>query len=235
MIGIYKITNLQTGMCYIGATVNVHARWAQHKSNAANPTCKEYEKPLYIAMREYGIDNFSFEVLQECEIDELQTLEQYWIALYNTVRTGYNQTPGGVGARVVNANDGHPNHKLTTQDVVAIRTAYNNHERKCDVYQQYADRINRTGFHKIWNGATWPTIMPEVYTEENAEFHKHNTANTGSRNGRAVLTECDVRMIRQRKKNGESALDVYRDYTGQITFGSFKNVWGYHNWKNVIV
>ena len=31
--------------------------------------------------------------------------------------------------------------------------------------------------------------MPEVYTEENKEFHKHNTANSGSQNGRSKLTE----------------------------------------------
>ena len=37
--------------------------------------------------------------------------------------------------------------------------------------------------------------MPEVYTPENKEFHKHNTGQKGSSNGRSLLTEEDVRKI----------------------------------------
>ncbi|MBR4984030.1 MAG: hypothetical protein IKY94_15975 [Lachnospiraceae bacterium] len=51
--------------------------------------------------------------------------------------------------------------------------------------------------------------MPEVYTEENKNFHKNNTGNTGSSNGRSKLTEEDVRNIRLRKKNGEESSIVY--------------------------
>ena len=77
--------------------------------------------------------------------------------------------------------------------------------------------------------------MPEVYTEENKEFHKHNTANNGSKNGRSRLTEEDVQTIRLRRKNGEKLLDVYQDYADKLTYGSFTNVWTYQNWKNIIV
>ena len=31
--------------------------------------------------------------------------------------------------------------------------------------------------------------MPEVYTEENKNYHLHDTSNKGSYNGRAKLTE----------------------------------------------
>lgn len=51
--------------------------------------------------------------------------------------------------------------------------------------------------------------MPEVYTEENKNFHKNNTGNAGSSNGRSKLTEEDVRNIRLRKKNGEESSIVY--------------------------
>jgi hypothetical protein len=77
--------------------------------------------------------------------------------------------------------------------------------------------------------------MPEVYTEENKVFHKHNTANTGSNNGRSRLTEDEVRKIRIRRKNGEILSDVYQDYKDKLTYGSFTNVWTYQNWKNIIV
>lgn len=65
--------------------------------------------------------------------------------------------------------------------------------------------------------------MPEVYTEENKQFHLHNTGQKGSENGRSKLTEEDVYAIRLRKKNGETCEQVYEDYkfTG-ITFRSFQ-------------
>ena len=77
--------------------------------------------------------------------------------------------------------------------------------------------------------------MPEVYTEENKEFHKHNTANSGSQNGRSKLTEQEVFNIRTRRKNGEKLSDVYADYSDRMTYKSFSNVWTYQNWKNIIV
>ena len=77
--------------------------------------------------------------------------------------------------------------------------------------------------------------MEEVYTEDIKEFHKHNTANKGSKNGRSRLTEEDVKIIRTRRKNGEILSEVYKDYSDKITYGSFTNVWTYQNWKNIIV
>ena len=77
--------------------------------------------------------------------------------------------------------------------------------------------------------------MPEVYTEENKNFHKHNTSNCGSSNGRSRLNEQEVYEIRIRRKNGEKLMDVYQDYSDKLTYKSFTNVWTYQNWKNIIV
>ena len=78
--------------------------------------------------------------------------------------------------------------------------------------------------------------MPEVYTEENKEFHKNDTGLKGSKNGRAILTEQDVYNIRLRKKQGEHWEKVYEDYryTG-IKKSSFHLTWDNRNWKHVIV
>ena len=75
----------------------------------------------------------------------------------------------------------------------------------------------------------------EVYTNANKEYHLHNTANKGSKNGRAKITEEDVRNIRLRRKNGEALKDVYEDYKEKLTKGSFTNIWSYQNWKNIVV
>lgn len=96
MIGIYKITNLINGKSYIGQSVNIQKRFSAHKSAAFNPNHKNYNFPLYKAIRKYGIENFSFEILEECNMSELDDKEIYYIAKYNThSKFGYNQDNGG--------------------------------------------------------------------------------------------------------------------------------------------
>jgi hypothetical protein len=180
---------------------------------------------------EFGLKNFKFEVVEECLEKDLNERECYWISYYKTYPNQYNMTPGGQ----YNAGECHPSHKLTEQDVIDIRTRYNNKERKQDVYLDYSSRIGESGFHKIWTGTSWKNVMPEVYTDENKEFHLHNTSNKGSKNGRSKLTEEEVRNIRIRKKNGEKLSDVYNDYDNKLTYKSFVNVWSYQNWKSIIV
>lgn len=233
MTGIYKITNVLNNQIYIGLSVDIDKRLARHRSNYTDINNKEYEKTLYRAFRKYGIENFTFEVIEECSEEELSNREIYWIAYYDSFSNGYNETPGG--EIICSGGEQHPNHKLTENDIRIIRNYYNNKARKKDIYFLYKDRIGESGFHKIWNGETWKNIMPEVYTEENKVFHKHNTANTGSNNGRSRLTEDEVREIRIRRKNGEVLSDVYQDYKDKLTYGSFTNVWTYQNWKNIIV
>lgn len=233
MTGIYKITNKINGNSYIGLSVNIEQRWQQHKNRYKNINDKEYNKTLYRAFRKYGIENFTFEIIEQCQEHELKEKEIYWIAYYNTYAKGYNETIGG--DMICIGGENHPNHKLTEKDIRTIRYYYKNKARKQDVYSLYKNCIGESGFHKIWNGTTWPKIMTEVYTRDNKDFHKHNTSNKGSKNGRAKLTENDVKNIRLRRKNGEKLLEVYQDYADKITYGSFTNVWTYQNWKNIIV
>ena len=233
MIGIYKITNNLNGQIYIGLSVNIEKRWKDHKNRYQNETDKEYEKTLYRAFRKYGIENFTFEIIEECSKEELSSKEIQWIAFYDSFANGYNETPGG--EIICMGGEKHPNHKLTEEDVKQIRFYYQNKARKKDVYSLFKDRIGESGFHKIWNGITWQNIMSEIYTEENKNFHKHNTANSGSQNGRSRLNEEDVKNIRLRRKNGEKIREVYKDYQDKLTYGSFTNVWTYQNWKNIIV
>jgi hypothetical protein len=161
----------------------------------------------------------------------LSEKEIYYIEYFDTYHNGYNMTKGGEN----NIGESHPRHKLTEEDVIDIRTRYDNLERRKEVYELYKDRIGDSGFSKIWKGETWKNIKMEVYTPENKKFHLHNIANKGSENGRARLTEDEVRTIRLRRKNGEKCSKVYEDYKDNLTQGSFKNVWTYQNWKNIVV
>ena len=152
--GIYKITNIENNKAYIGCSSNINRRWNVHKTRYLDKTNKEYNKELYIDMRQYGLDKFKIEVLEECEEEELFQRESFYIAKHNTIAYGYN----GYGL------EKHHNAKLTIIEVEDIRTRYNNLESKKDVYDDYSHIINKQGFHKVWNGYTWKSIMPEVYT-----------------------------------------------------------------------
>ena len=91
MIGIYKITNKTNNHSYIGQSVQIETRWSNHKIAAFNPNDKAYEYPLYRAFRKYGMEQFQFEIIEECSIDMLNKREQYWIEYY---KPEYNQTIG---------------------------------------------------------------------------------------------------------------------------------------------
>ena len=99
IMGIYKIENLVNGKIYIGQSINIERRWQGHRKGIKSRVDKE--KPLYRAMNKYGIENFSFEVLEECEEEELDEKEIYYIEKYHSYIEdgGYNLTRGGSGSR----------------------------------------------------------------------------------------------------------------------------------------
>ena len=94
MIGIYKITNQINGKVYIGQSIDIKKRWQQHKQEA---TRERYQTKLYNAIRKYGIENFTFEVIEECTSLELNERETYWIEYYQSYIStiGYNMNTGG--------------------------------------------------------------------------------------------------------------------------------------------
>lgn len=91
--GIYKITNLETEECYIGQSVDVKKRIYDHLKAACGVDTPK-DNLLYQAMKKYGIENFSIELLQECTSQELNQKEKYFIELYQSQIYGYNKTSG---------------------------------------------------------------------------------------------------------------------------------------------
>ena len=90
MVGIYKITNKINQKSYIGQSVNIESRWLTHKHDSHNIELKQDIESL-------GLCNFTFEVLEECEANELDIKEKYWIAYFDSFYNGYNKTLGGSG------------------------------------------------------------------------------------------------------------------------------------------
>jgi group I intron endonuclease len=94
MYQIYKITNQKNGMIYIGSSVEVERRWRQHKESSINENDHHYNYPLMVAFREFGVANFTFEVIDTLSSwEEMIEAEHNWIIKENcVVPNGYNQT-----------------------------------------------------------------------------------------------------------------------------------------------
>lgn len=90
MKGIYKFTNKVTGEVYIGQSKHIEARWTQHL-NAID------DVKFHLSLREYGITNFIFEVLEEnpnFTDEDLDRLEKQYIKDYDSYNNGLNSTSG---------------------------------------------------------------------------------------------------------------------------------------------
>ena len=91
--GIYKITNLDNGMCHVGQSVDVADRWRQHvkRGVGAEPVT---QNKLYPAMKSIGVENFMFELIEECKGNELTPREKYWTDFYQAQTYGYTVKKG---------------------------------------------------------------------------------------------------------------------------------------------
>lgn len=93
---IYKITNKINGKIYIGKTLDtIENRWKEHKKDYKR--IRNEKRPLYSAMKKYGIENFEIEEVEKCSIDNINEREVYWIEYYGSFKNGYNATMGGDG------------------------------------------------------------------------------------------------------------------------------------------
>lgn len=87
--GIYKITNTQNEMCYVGQAVNISDRWKQHIKRGIGAEAPTRNK-LYPAMLEIGVENFTFEIIEECDRTMLNEREDYWQEYFHAKDFGYS-------------------------------------------------------------------------------------------------------------------------------------------------
>ena len=87
--GIYKITNLENNMCYVGQAVNISDRWKQHIKRGLGAETPTRNK-LYPAMIAFGVENFSFEIIEECLREQLDEREDYWQDYFKAKEFGYS-------------------------------------------------------------------------------------------------------------------------------------------------
>ena len=87
--GIYKITNTNNNMCYVGQAVNIADRWKQHIKRGIGAETPTRNK-LYPAMLEFGVENFTFEIIEKVERSQLNDREDYWQEYFHAKDFGYS-------------------------------------------------------------------------------------------------------------------------------------------------
>ena len=96
MAYIYQIINDINNKIYVGKTeFSIEKRFKEHCQDAFKRINEK--RPLYAAMRKYGIEHFHIELIEETANPEER--EKFWIAKKDSFKNGYNATLGGDGKK----------------------------------------------------------------------------------------------------------------------------------------
>lgn len=123
--GVYKITLIEDGRCYIGSSVDIANRWYRHHADLNNGV--HHSIYLQRVWDKYGSMLFRFEIIEVCEVDRLLVREQSWMdALtpsFNSIpvagsRLGTTHTPEA-RAKISAANTGRKQSPETIEKRIA--------------------------------------------------------------------------------------------------------------------
>lgn len=214
MIGIYKFTNKSNNKVYIGQSINIEGRYKSHVNNFSNENLKDYNTKFYRALRKYGLNNFTFEIVEVLDdIINLNERETYWIGFYNSFKSGYNSTEGG--HQVTPNNELHPNSKITNEQLLEIKLLL--FKTKLTQYE-IADKyeLSQAEISLINTGLKWGNLGSYSYPIRKEEARK-----SGSSHHASVLTDEDVIKMRKRYVN-ETAKRIFVDYEKICSYITFE-------------
>lgn len=231
MIGIYMFENKNNHKKYIGQSININKRKWEH-IYAPSPY-SQFDDVL----RQEGINNFDFSIIESCSADELNEKEKYWISYYDTIQNGYNLIEGGncyYGENNIQA-------KLTNQQVLEIinlllntNLSYKDIANKYNVCYNTIDLINRC---KIWCHLHNFTSNIRQSSLNNKE--KPHGTNAGEYNSSSKISEKQaIEIINLLKYDERSLAQLARDLNISLNILYDINrcrTWKYlHNYKKNI-
>lgn len=203
---IYKFTNKINGHCYIGQTNNLQKRYNGHKSESFNPKVSGYWLPLHCAIRKYGIDNFTYEVIEEIADGESQDFinerEKYFIQYYHSLKdeNGYNVTLGG---------DGCPKSPLSYEEKLERSKLFTREEIK-DIQQRLINDEEYDDIEKIYAPKLKRTFLVNINTGTN--FYNPDFNYPLKKNAKSKFSQKEIREIKNRIKSGEIYSSIQKDF-----------------------
>ena len=210
MIGIYSFENKINGKRYVGQSVNIEARHTRHLSASNNSSSDEYNKVLYKAFRKYGVENFSFSILEEVEKENLNQREIFWIEHYDAFLNGYNATPGGDGGNGL-AGEKHYNAILTTKQVLTIKDLLKSSSLlQSEIAKQF--NVKDDVISLINTGKNWRSVGSNDFP-----IRKKKPGSDG------CFSNAEVTAIRKRYVVEEAAV-IYKDYKDRCALSTFRGI-----------
>jgi len=209
MIGIYKITS-PSNKVYIGQSVDLKTRFRKYKYL----NCKR-QTHLYNSFVKYGYENYVFEILEECSLDQLNKREIYWGLHYNVL-----------GEMGLNCKLGDANGKCSEETKKKIGKGNKN---------KIMSEEARNNISKSLKGrqVTWNTPGPKGYKHSEESKQKMRKPRVNKWEREKLAPESTVKEIREKFSTGNySKSDLSREYN--VSWGTIKNIVdSINSYKNV--
>lgn len=214
--GIYKITDKRNNKIYIGRAVDLDNRKWRHfcythpEDYALSSIQSEINMDIHKAMMESkNANDFIFEIIEYCDVNELDKKEQYYIKYYDCkVPKGYNKTDGGNTFPHLQGEN-HYNHKITQQEADLIKQLLKERKSVNEIIQQIPNATLGIISH-INNGRSW--------VDSNLQYPICKLS------GLIKFDDETVMAIRREKENGKTITELAQKYnTGSSTITSICN------------
>jgi len=213
--GVYLIKNNLNESFYGGSSCNIKKRWNGHLRLATNGSNKCPK--LYSAMRKYGIENFSIEIITECNPEQLFEKEQEWLdanidnpKCYNVSRYADNPTRGR------SLSDEHKNNLRKPKNIVNPRkTGYNlSHTHKKSISESLKG-IRKTEEHK-----------KNISSSVRGKSKKYPNGRFGENNPHSKLTYAQVNEIKQLFNPDIGKYKMYNILAEkyEVSWGTIRNI-----------
>ena len=212
---IYKITNKENGLIYIGCTINsLEKRFGEHLSRCLIST---HKSKLYNSMRKYGQEKFIIELIEECDLNVIYETEKKYIEQYNSYNNGLNSTIGGEGCL------GYAHSPEIRQKISENTKNGNSHKGK--TYEElYGDRADEER-EKRRMSSGWGKM-----TEEERGIRVNNIKNASRKNSKYSMDL--VREIKQKINEGVKIKELKKIYP-QVYENFFYDIKNGRRWSDL--
>ena len=206
-IGIYKITS-PSGRIYIGQSIDINRRWVSYKKL----NCKK-QILLFNSLKKYGYENHVFEIVCECNKEELDYLEKHYIELFDCFDTdnGLNLKSGGekplmsdsIKKKISDANKGR---KFTEEHKTKLSKSHKGYIHTKEQKEKIGLKSlgNKHNLGRVCKTETKEKMRLKALGRKISDEQKEKISNTLKGKGRSEETKEKIRqtMLKRRAAEG---------------------------------